>query len=175
MNVLCLVHNCQIWKQPKCSSVSLVIQSCLTLCNLMDCRLPCPSLSSGVCSLMSIQSVMPSNHLILYCLLLFLPSIFPTIRVFSSESALRIRWSEYWSFSISPSKECSGLISSRIDWFELLAVQGTLKSLLQHQSSKVSVLQCSAFFMVQLSDLYMTTKPPVILRLDMPGHKTPNT
>ena len=137
------------------------------------------SLALTVCcswlKFMSVELVRPSNQLILCHPLLLLPSIFPSIRVFSSESALRIRWSEYWSFSISPSKECSGLISSRIDWFELLAVQGTLKSLLQHQSSKVSVLQCSAFFMVQLSDLYMTTKPPVILRLDMPGHKTPNT
>ena len=133
------------------------------------------TISWSLLRLMSVELVRPSNHLILCHPLLLLPSIFPSIRVFSSESALRIRWSEYWSFSISPSKECSGLISSRIDWFELLAVQGTLKSLLQHQSSKVSVLQCSAFFMVQLSDLYMTTKPPVILRLDMPGHKTPNT
>ena len=114
---------------------------------------------------MSIESVMPSNHLILCHPLLLLPSIFPSIRVFSSESALRIRWPEYWSFSfsISPSKEYSGLISFRIHWFDLLAVQGTLKSLLQHQSSKTSILRRSAFFMVQLSHLYMTTGKTVAL------------
>ena len=106
--------------------------------------------------LMSIESVMPSNHLILYCPLLLLPLIFPSIRVFSSESALGIRWPNYWSFSISPSDEYSGLISFRIDWFDL-AVQGTLKSLLQHHSSKASVLQCSGFFMIQLSHPYMAT------------------
>ena len=114
---------------------------------------------------MSIESVMPSNHLILCHPLLLLPSIFPSIRVFSSESALRIRWPEYWSFSfsISPSNEYSGLISFRIHWFDLLAVQGTLKSLLQHQSSKASILRRSAFFMVQLSHLYMTTGKTVAL------------
>ena len=108
---------------------------------------------------MSIESVMPSNHLILCYSLLFLPSIFPSIRVFSSESVLHIRWLKYWSFSlsISPSNEYSGLISFRIDWFELLAVQGTLKSLLQHHSSKASILWCSAFFTVQLSHPYITT------------------
>ena len=97
---------------------------------------------------MSIESVMPSNHLILCRPLLPLPSTFPSVRVFSSESALRIRWPKYWSFSfsISPFSEYSGLISFRIDWFDLLAVQGTLKSLLQHHSSKASILQCSAFF-----------------------------
>ena len=102
--------------------------------------------------LMSIESVMPSNHLIFCRPLLLLPSIFPTIRVFSSESALCIRWPKYWSssFSISPSNEYSGLISFRIDWFDLLAVQRTLKSLLQHHSSKASILRCSSFFMVQL-------------------------
>ena len=100
---------------------------------------------------------MPSNHLIVCCPLLFMPSIFPSIRVFSSESSLRIRWPKYWSISISPSNEYSGQISFRIDWFDLLAVQGTLKSLLQHQSLKTSVLQCSAFLMVQLSHPYMTT------------------
>ena len=103
--------------------------------------------------IMSIESVMPSNHLILYRHLLLLPSIFPSISVFSKESALCIRWPKYWSFSfsISPSNEYSGLISFRIDWFDLLAVQGTLKSLLQHHSSKASILQHSAFFIVQLS------------------------
>ena len=108
---------------------------------------------------MSIESVMPSNHLILYHRLLLLPSIFPTIRVFSNESALRMRWPVYWSFSfnISPSNEHPGLISFRMDWLDLLAVQGTLKSLLQHHSSKASILQCSTFFIVQLSHPYMTT------------------
>ena len=108
--------------------------------------------------LMSIELVMPSNHLILCCLLLFLPSIFPRIRVFSNESVLCIRWPKYWSFSfsISPSNEYSGLISFRIDWFDLLAVQGTFKSL-QHHNSKASILQCSAFFIVQLSHPYMMT------------------
>ena len=104
---------------------------------------------------------MPSNHLTVCCPLLLLPSIFPNIRVFSSESALRIRWPKYWSFSISPSNEYSGLISFRIDWFDLLAVQGTLRSLLQHHSSKASLLQPSAFFMVQLSHSYMTSRKTV--------------
>ena len=108
---------------------------------------------------MSIELVMPSNHLILCRPLLLLPSIFPSIRVFSNESVLHIRWSKYWSFSfnISPSNEHPGLISFRTDWLDLLAVQGTLKSLLQYHSSKASVLQCSAFFIVQLSHPYMTT------------------
>ena len=107
----------------------------------------------------SIESVMPSNHLILCVPLLLLPSIFPSIRVYSNESALRIRWPKYWSFSfsISPSNEYSGLISFRMDRLDLLAVQGTLKSLLQHHSSKASILQCLAFFIVQLSHPYMTT------------------
>ena len=115
--------------------------------------------SQSLLKLMSIQSVMPSNHLILYCRRLLLPSIFPSIKVFSNESALRIRWPKYWSFSfsISPSNEYSGLISLRIDWFDLLAVQGTLKNLLQHHSSKTAILWHSAFFMVQLSHPYMTT------------------
>ena len=106
---------------------------------------------------MSIESVMPSNHLTL-CHPLLLPSIFPSIRVFSSESVLRIRWPKCWSFSFSPSSSYvySGLISFRMDWFDLLAVQGTLKNFLQHHSSKASILQCSAFFMVQLSHPYMT-------------------
>ena len=114
---------------------------------------------------MSIKSVMPSNHLILYRLLLLLPSIFPSIRVFSNESALRIRWPKYWSFSfsISLSNEYSGLISFRMDWFDLLAVQGTLKSLLQHHSSKASILWCSAFIIVQLSHPYMTTGKTIAL------------
>ena len=108
---------------------------------------------------MSIESVMPSNHLILCHPLLLLPSIFPSIRVFSNESVLHIRWPKYWSFSfnISPSNENPGLISFRMDWLDLLAVQGTLKSLLQHHSSKASILQHSAFFIVELSHSYMTT------------------
>ena len=109
--------------------------------------------------LMSVELVMASNHLILCCPLLLLPSIFPSIGVFSNESVLRIKWLKYWSFSfnISPSNENSGLISFRMDWLDLLAVQGTLKSLPQHHSSKASILQCSAFFIVQLSHPYMTT------------------
>ena len=115
---------------------------------------------------MSIESVMPSNHLILCHPLLLLPSIFPSTRVFSSESALRIRWPKYWSFSlsISPSKEHTGLISLRMDWLDLLAVQGTLK-ILQHHSSKASILLCSAFFMVQLSYLYTATGKTIALAI----------
>ena len=118
----------------------------------------------------SIESVMPSNHLILCRPLLLLPSIFPSIRVFSNESALRIRWPKYWSFSfnISPSNEHPGLISFRMDWLDLLAVQGTLKSLVQHQSLKASIIWHSAFFMVQLSHLYMTGFLPKI-RSSLPG------
>ena len=114
---------------------------------------------------MSIESVMPSNHLILCCPLLLPPSIFPNIRVFSNESVLRIRLPRYWSFSysISPSSEYPGLISFSIDWLDLLAVQGTLKSLLQHHSSKASILQCSAFFIVQLSHPYLTTGNTIAL------------
>ena len=114
---------------------------------------------------MSIELVMASHHLILCHPLLLLPSIFPSIRVFSNESALRIRWPKYWSFSfsISPSNQHSGLISFRMDWVDLLSVQGTLKSLLQHQSSKASILQHSAFFIVQLSHPYMTTGKNIAL------------
>src|SRR5574337_374846 len=121
--------------------------------------------SQSLLKLMSIKSVMPSNHLILCCPLLLLPSIFLSIRVFSSESVLHIRWPEYWrfSFSISPSNEYSWLISFRMDWLDLLAVQGTLKSLLQHHSSKASILRCSAFFMVQLSHPHMTTGKTISL------------
>ena len=116
---------------------------------------------------MSIKSVMPSNHLILCHPLLLLPSIFPSIRVFSDESALRIRWSKYWSFSfsISPFNEYSGLISFRIGALDLLAGQGTLKSLLQHHSSKASIFQHSAFFLVQLSQPYMTTGKTIALTI----------
>ena len=114
---------------------------------------------------MSIELVMPSNHLILCRPLLPLPSIFHSIRVFSNESVLRIRWPKYWSFSfnISPSNEYSGLISFRMDWLDLFAVQGTLKSLLQHESSKASILRCSAFFIVQLSHPYMTAGKTIAL------------
>ena len=117
--------------------------------------------------LMSIESVMPSNHLILCCPLLLLPSIFPSIRVFSSESALHIRGPKYgsFSFSICPSNEHSGLISFMMDWLDLLAVQGTLKSLLRHHSSKASILRRSAFFIVQLSHPYMTTGKTIALTL----------
>ena len=115
------------------------------------------TISWSLLKLMSIESVMPSNHLILCCPLLLLPSVFPSIRVFSNGSALHIRQPKYWSFSISPSNEYSELIAFRIFWFDLLAVHETLKSLLQHHSSKASVLQWSAFFMVQHSHPYMTT------------------
>ena len=121
--------------------------------------------SQSLLKLMSIESVMPSNHLIFYHPLLLLPSILPSIRVFSSESILCIRWPKYWSFSfsISLSNEYSGLISFRMDWFDLLAVQGTLKSLFQHHSSKASILWCSAFFIVLLSHPYMTTGKTIAL------------
>ena len=121
--------------------------------------------SRSLLKLMSIELVMPSNHLILCGPLLLLPSIFPRIKVFSSESVLCIRWPKYWSFSfsISPSNDYSGLISFRMDWLDFPAVQGTLKSLLQHHSSKASILRCSAFFMVQLSHPYMTTGKTITL------------
>ena len=149
---------------------SSVAQLFLTLCDLMDCSTPgfpvhhqLPELTQ----LMSIKLVMPSNHLILCRPLLLLSSIFPSVRVFSNESALPIRWPKYWSFSfsisISPSNEVSGLISFRMDWLYLLAVQVTLKSLFQHHSSKASILQRSAFFTVQLSHPYMTTGKTVAL------------
>ena len=123
--------------------------------------------SQSLLKLMSIGSVMPSNHLILCRPLLLLPSAFPSIRVFSRESVLCIRWPNYWSFSfsISPSNEYSGLIFFRIDWFDFLAVQGTLKSLLQHHSSKASILWCPAFFMVQLSHPYMATGKTIALTI----------
>ena len=132
------------------------VQSCPTLCNSMDCSMPgfLSIISSrSLLKLMSIESVMPSHHLTLCHPLLILPSFFLSIRVFSNESAFLIRWPKYWSFSfnISPSNEYSGQISFRMDWLDLLAVQGTLKSLLQHHSSKASILQCSAFIIVQLS------------------------
>ena len=121
--------------------------------------------SQSLLKVMSIKSVMPSKHLILCCTLLLLPSIFPSIRVFSNELSLCIRWPKYWSFSfnISPSKDYSGLISFRIDWLDLLAVQGSLKNLLQHHSSKASILRHSAFLMFQLSNPYMTTGKTIAL------------
>ena len=123
--------------------------------------------SQSLLKLMSIEMVIPSNHLILYCPLLLLPSIFPRIMIFSNESVLRIRWPKYCSFSISisPSNEYSGLISFRMDWLNLLAVQGTLKSLLQYHTSKASILWCSAFFIVQLSHPYMTTGKTIALTI----------
>ena len=137
-------------------------QSCQTLWDPMDCSTPVPQSITNSWSLLkltSVESVMPSNHLILCHPHLLLPSIFPSIRVFSNESFVFIRWPKDWSFSfsISPFNEDSGLISFRMDWLGLLAVQGTLKSLLQHHSSKASILQLSDFFMVQLSYPYMTT------------------
>ena len=148
-----------------CCSVD---KSCLTLCDPMDCSMPgLPILnrSLSLLKLMSIESMMLSNHLIPCHLLLLLSSIFLSIRIFSSESVLCIRWPKYWSFifSISPSNEYSGLISFRIDWFDLLAIQGTLKSLFQHHSLKASILWHSAFFMVQPSHPYMTTGKTIAL------------
>ena len=135
---------------------SSVTQSCPSICNPLDCNMP------GFCvhhQLMFIQSVMPFNYLNLCRPLLLLPSIYHSIRVFSNKSVLCIRWPKYWSFSfsISPSSEYSGLISFRMDWWDLLAVQGTCKSLLQHHTSKASILQCSDFFILQFSHPYMTT------------------
>ena len=142
--------------------------SVLSDCDHVDCSMPGFSAHhqpQSLLRLVSIESVMPSNHLILCCPLLLLPSIFPSIRVFFSESVLHIRWPTYWSFSfsISPSKEYSGLICFRIDWLDLLAVQGTLKSLLQHYSSTAPILWCSSFFIVQLSPSYMTTGKTIAL------------
>ena len=147
----------------------LVVQSVKsypTLCNPMDCSTPgFPDLhySWSLLKLVSIESVMPPNHLIFCCLLLLLPSIFPSIMVFSNDLAFCIRWPKYWSFSISRYNEYSRWISFRIDWFDLFAVQGTLKSLLQHHSLKASIIWCSAFFMAQFSHPYMTTEKIIAL------------
>ena len=155
--------------EPAMSSVSSVTQSCPTLCNPKNCSiLGFPvhhQLLKPAQSHVHQVGDATSNHLILCCPFLLLPSIFPSIRVFSSESVLHIMWPKYWSFSfsISPSNEYSGLISFRMDWFDLLAVQGTLKSLLQHHSSKTSIIHCSGFFMFQLSHSYMTTRKTITL------------
>ena len=149
------------------AQLSSAAQSCLTLCNPMNhstlASLAIPNYQS-LPKRMSIESMMPSSHLILCGPLLLLPPIPPSIRVFSNESTLHMRWPKYWSFSfsISPSKEHPGLISFRMDWLDLLAVQGMLKSLLQHYSSKASILRCSAFFTVQLSHPYMTTGKTIV-------------
>ena len=159
--------NCKEGQCQRILEFSSVPQLYPTLCGPRDCStpgLPAITNSQSLLKLMSIELVMPSNHLILCCPLL-LPSIFPSIRVFSNESVLPIMWPKYQSFifSISPSNEYSALISFRIDWFNILEVQGTLKSLLQHHSSQTSILQCSAFFMVQLSHPYMTTGKTIAL------------
>ena len=149
------------------STFSSVAQLWPTLCDPMNHSTPDLSITNSQSppKPMSIELMMPSNHLILCCPLLLLPSILPSIRVFSSESAPHIRWPKYWSFSlnISPSNEHPGLTSFRMDWLDFLAVQRTLKSLLQHHSSKASILWCSAFFIVQLSHQYMTTGKTIAL------------
>ena len=147
---------------------SSVAQSCPTLCNPMDCSTPGCPVHHQLPELTQTHVHWVSdaiNHLILCRPLLLLPSIFPSIKVFSNESVFRIRWPKYWNFcfGISPSNEYSGLISFRIDWMDLLAAHGTLKSLLQHHSSKTSILRCSAFFIVQLSHPYMTTGKAIAL------------
>ena len=157
---------------------SSLTQTCLILCVPWTeaCQTSLSITNSwNLLKLTSIESVMPSNHLILCCPHLLLYSIFPSSRVFSNESVLYIRWPEYWNFSfnISPSNEYSGLISFRIDWFDLFAIQGTLMSLLQHHSSKASALWCSAFFMVQLSYPYMTGKTIALTRQAFLGKLMP--
>ena len=134
----------------------------------MDCTCQAPlsfTISQSLLKFIFIESVMLSNHLIFCCPLLLLPSIFPSIRIFFIESALHIRWPKYWSFSISPSNEYSGLISFKIDWFDFLVVQRALESLLQHHSSQASILRCSAFFMVQISHSYMFTGKTIALNI----------
>ena len=149
--------------ESRCFHCCSVTKLCLTLCDPMDCStpgLPVLHCLPELLKSMSIESVMPSNHLILCRPLLLSPSVFPSIRIFSGESVLHIRWPKYWSFSFSISP--SGLISFRMDWLDLLAVQGTLKSF-QHHSSNASILWCSAFFIVQLSHPYMTTGKTIAL------------
>ena len=166
-SIVTSMKNSQVLLKQRFSSVQLL--SCVRLFATpwIAALQPSPSITNTWSSpkRISIESVMPSSHLILCCPLLLLPPIPPSIRVFSNESTLRMRWPKYWSFSfsISPSKEYPGLISFRIDWLDLLAVQGTLKSLLQHRSSNASILQCSAFFTVQLLHLYMTTGKTIAL------------
>ena len=159
----------QVHQELRCELVVKSLKSCLTFCDPMDCSMSGFPVHHQLLELarVSRESVMPSNHLILCHPLLLLPSIFPSIRVFSNESVLNIRWPKDWSFSfsISSSNKYSGLISFRIDWLDLLAVQGTLKSLLQRHSSKASIVQCSAFFMVQLSHPYMTTERSIALTI----------
>ena len=158
-----LKHACSL--EEKLWQSCSVAQSCLFVTSWTAAHQASLSftISQSLLKLISIESTMPSNHLVFCCPLLLLPSIFPSIKVFSNESALCIRWPNYWSFSISPSNEYSGLISFRVDWFVLLEVQRTLKSLHQHHSSKASILRHSAFFMVQLSHLYMTTRKTIAL------------
>ena len=161
------MKDCHLDIYPEVQFSSVQSFSHFQLCNPMDWALQASLFITNTWSwlkLMSIELVMPSNHLIFCHALLLLPSIFPSIRVFSNESVLRIRWPKYWSFSfsISPSNEYSGLISFRMDWFDL-GFQGTLKSLLQHHSSKTSILWPSAFFMVQLSHPYLTTEKTIAL------------
>ena len=155
---LCSVQSVQSFSRVQLFPLTAVLQVSLSFTN-----------SWSLLRLMSTESVMPSNHFILCHPLLLLPSIFLRIRVFSNESVLRIRWPKYWSFSfsISPSSEYSGLISFRMDWLDLLALQGTLKSLLQYHSSKASILPRSAFFIVQLSHPYMTTGKTIALTIQI--------
>ena len=168
LHLLCLLHwltdsfyHCITWGTSVFSSVQSLsrVQPFVTPWTAAHQASLSITNSRSLPKLKSIESVMASNHLIFYCPLFLPPSIFPSIRVFSNESVLCIRWPKFWSFSfsISPSNENSGLISFRMDWLDLLAVQVTLKSLLQHHSSKASILRCSAFFIVQLSHPYMTT------------------
>ena len=167
MNTLSICLNARHFTEIQFSSVQSL--SCVQLFATPRTAAPQASLfitnSRSLLKLMSIEWVMPSNHLILYHPLLLPTLIFPSIRVFSNESVLCIRWPKYWSFSfsISLSNEYSGMISFRIDWLDLLAEQGTLKSILQHHSSKASILRCSAFFIVQLLHLYMTTGKTIAL------------
>ena len=182
MFIVALFALAKTWKQPKypsrdeliknlwylCIQFSSVAQSCLTICKHIDYStpgLPVHHQLLEFTKLMSIESVIPSNPLIFSCPLLLLPSGIPSIKVFSNESVLRIRWLKHWNFSfnISPSNEHPGLISFRMDCLYLFAVQGTLKYLLQHHSSKASILQCSAFFIDQLSHPYMTTGKAIAL------------
>ena len=171
MSIAALFTTSRIWKQPRCLSTvqcsSVQLLSCVQLFATPWTAAHLASLSitnfQSVPKLMSIELVMPSNHLILCHPVHLPPSIFPSIRVFSNESALHIRWPKYWSFSISPSNEYSGLISFRLGWLDLLAVQGILKTLFQHNSSKASILQHSVFFVVQISHPYMTTGKTIAL------------